>query len=150
MNSIIISRASASDSEEWLVFRKRLWPDCSPQQHLSDVARTAERHEQEAVFLARDSRCQAIGFLEVALRDFANGCDSSPVAFVEGVYVLPEFRQSGVAARLFEVAEEWARQHGCSELGSDTEIDNGVSQEVHRRLGFEETMRVVYFRKKLT
>ena len=38
---------------------------------------------------------------------------------------------------------------GFIELGSDTQIDNQMSQVAHIGWGFSETERVVYFRKVL-
>ena len=41
----------------------------------------------------------------------------------------------------------WAQAQGCDELASDALLDNETSQAMHRALGFEETERVVFFRK---
>lgn len=78
-----------------------------------------------------------------------NGTRSSPVAFLEGLYVVPEARRHGVARVLVEAVEGWARERGCVELASDARIDNRVGRAVHRALGPEETERVVFFRKDL-
>lgn len=91
------------------------------------------------------------GFIEIALRaDYVNGTDSSPVAFLEGIYVAPDERRQGIAKTLVQAAELWAREHGCVEFASDAAIDNDSSQAMHRALGFSETERVVFFRKGLT
>jgi aminoglycoside 6'-N-acetyltransferase I len=78
-----------------------------------------------------------------------NGTESSPVAFLEGLYVAPAFRRQGIAALLVDQAQQWARERGCTELASDALLDNSASQEMHKALGFTETERVVYFRKPL-
>jgi aminoglycoside 6'-N-acetyltransferase I len=89
-----------------------------------------------------------IGFLEAAMRfDYVNGCEGSPVAFLEGIYVAPAFRKQGVARALIAAFEDWARGKGVKEMASDAEIDNRVSHAMHQALGFAETERVVYFRK---
>ena len=91
-----------------------------------------------------------MGFAEVSLRtDYVNVTSTSPVAFLEGLYVTPQARRMGVAAALVNRACEWGRARGCSEIASDTSLDNQASQLVHRALGFEETERVVYYRKAL-
>ena len=101
-----------------------------------------------AAFLAH--RDQPVGFAEAALRsDHVNGTSSSPVAFLEGIYVRPAARRQGVAAELVAAVSRWAREAGCNELASDALLDNEISHSVHRALGFEETERVVYFRKRL-
>lgn len=102
-----------------------------------------------ASFLAC-SAADAIGLAEVSLRsDYVNGTESSPVAFLEGLYVVPHARRAGVAAALVAAACDWGRRAGCREMASDALLDNSTSQLVHRALGFEETERVVYFRRKL-
>ena len=89
--------------------------------------------------------------MEATLRtDYVNGCETSPVAFLEGIYVEPGARRQGVARRLVEVVQQWARQMNCSEMASDALLQNTDSHGMHLGLGFEETERVVYFRKVLT
>jgi aminoglycoside 6'-N-acetyltransferase I len=78
-----------------------------------------------------------------------NGTESSPVGFVEGVYVIPSMRRKGVARMLFDAIGDWARARGCQELASDALLENEASQRAHRALGFRETERVVYFAKPL-
>ena len=78
-----------------------------------------------------------------------NGTETSPVGFVEGVYVIPGWRRRGIARQLFEAIADWARANGCRELASDALIDNEISQRAHRSLGFRETERVVYFTRRL-
>ena len=78
-----------------------------------------------------------------------NGTDSSPVAFLEGIYVAPFARNLGVAKALVQAAEFWARERGCVEFASDAAIENESSHAMHRALGFAETERVVFFRKVL-
>jgi aminoglycoside 6'-N-acetyltransferase I len=79
-----------------------------------------------------------------------NGCETSPVAFLEEIYVEPWARRQGVARRLVGVVQQWARQMSCSEMASDALLENTDSHGMHLALGFEETERVVYFRKLLT
>ena len=103
-----------------------------------------------ANFLAYSAQNDAIGLAEVSVRsDYVNGTETSPVAFLEGLYVAPQARRNGVAAALVAAACQWGRGAGCRELASDALLDNSTSQVVHRALGFEETERVVYFRRRL-
>jgi aminoglycoside 6'-N-acetyltransferase I len=78
-----------------------------------------------------------------------NGCDTSPVAFLEGIYVRPNWRRRGIARRLCEAVEDWAGAMGCLELASDALLENNASHQMHTELGFEETERVVFYRKPL-
>ena len=59
------------------------------------------------------------------------------------------FRQLGIGRKLVDSAEEWARQKGCTEMASDAEVDNAVSQQAHTSLGYSETSRLVHLRKEL-
>ncbi len=77
------------------------------------------------------------------------GSSSSPVGYVEGIYVKPEYRKQGIARALLGLGEEWSRAHGCNEFASDTEIENVESQAFHLRAGFEEAQTIVHFIKKL-
>jgi len=142
-----ITRCRQADVAEWAALRHALWPG-GPLDVLAREAREMLDHDRAAAFMVRDGG-EAIAFAEAYLRDFANGCETSPVAFVEGLYVVPHRRQRGIARKLCEAIEDWAREHGCTELGSDVLLDNTVSQEAHGALGFEETERVVYYRKRL-
>lgn len=87
--------------------------------------------------------------LEAAIRcDYVNGCDTSPVLFLEGIYVVPGMRHQGIARALCTSIEQWGASRGCAEFASDTSIDNVDAQALHRALGFDETERVVFFRKR--
>jgi aminoglycoside 6'-N-acetyltransferase I len=138
------------DDADWLALRSALWPDCPQAQHLDEVRSFIAEPGRFAQFIAEDAAGRAVGLAEVSIRsDHVNGTEHSPVPFLEGLYVVPEARRAGVAAALVEAVIGWARAQGYVELASDTQIDNTLSQTVHARLGFEETERVVYYRKPL-
>ena len=106
--------------------------------------------DDTANFIARTDDGVAVGLAEASLRrDYVNGCKTSPVAFLEGIYVAPQHRRSGIAGQLVAAVEDWARAQGCTEFASDAALDNLQSHRMHAALGFEETQRVVYFRKLL-
>ena len=77
------------------------------------------------------------------------GAYTSPVGYLEGIYVEPAFRRCGVAAELVRACEAWARARGCSEFASDTEAENVRSIHFHLSVGFQEANRVVCFLKRL-
>lgn len=131
---------------EWLALRRALWPDCPEDEHDDEIDEQLADADRFGAVFACDAGGRAVGFVEVAVRsDYVNGTEGSPVAFLEGLYVAPASRRQGVARALVAAARAWAQQRGCSELASDTPLDNHLSQAVHRRLGFAETERVVYF-----
>ena len=131
--------------------RSRLWPDAGFDELASEVAAFLDGKGLPvpiAVFVA--AAPAAIGFLELGLRPYANGCVSMPVPFVEGWYVEPEARRRGVGRLLLRAGEAWCRDHGNCELGSDTQLWNDASLHAHAACGFSETERVIYLRKDLS
>ena len=135
--------------EEWLTLRRALWPHRSLDDHRGEVRAAAERPDRNVGLLAR-SGDTFVGLAEAALRsDYVNGCSSSPVVFLEALYVRPGWRRRGVARRLCRTIEVWGADLGCREFASDAALTNGDGQRAHRALGFEETERVVFYRKTI-
>lgn len=134
--------------EPWLALRCELWPQASETAHARELA--ALRGTSYVGFLALSDDDQTLGFAEASLRrDYVIGCASSPVAFLEGIYVRPFARRQGVARALGQAVESWGREQGCTELASDADIANEDSHRMHEALGFTETERVVFFHKAL-
>ena len=105
--------------------------------------------DTEDVFVAERPSGGLCGFLEAALRSRADGCVSTPVGYIEGWYVDEDMRRRGVGRALVEVAEAWARSMGCRQMASDAELWNTVSHQAHGALGYDETARLVLFKKDL-
>jgi aminoglycoside 6'-N-acetyltransferase I len=142
--------ARPEDAAAWCRLRHALWPDESDE-HQKEVAGffAGDRRFLQAVIVAEDDRSEIVGFAELSLRPYAEGCGSSPVGFLEGWYVVPEMRRQGVGGALVRAGEAWARDQGCTELASDTEVENTVSAAAHGALGFEEVVMIRCFRKQL-
>lgn len=102
-----------------------------------------------AIFLAV-SDGQAVGFAQCGLRhDYVEGTSNSPVGYLEGIFVIEQYRKRGVAKELLETCEEWAREQGCEEFASDCELINDGSFKFHLKMGFKEENRIICFTKKL-
>ncbi|WP_328768519.1 aminoglycoside 6'-N-acetyltransferase [Devosia sediminis] len=145
-----IAPAVASDAADWVAMRTALWPDGGNGAHAADIARVLADPGDTLNLVARSDGNKALGFLEASLRhDYVEGCKTSPVAFLEGIFVWPEARGTGVAGAMVAHAEDWGRQRGCTEFASDAALDNLASHSMHTALGFAETRRVVYFKKAL-
>ena len=132
--------------------RYALWPtERGEHSHERDVdAFFAGRSETlDTVVVADAQGAGAIGFIELRVRNYAEGSDAGAVPHVEGWYVEAEFRRRRIGARLLAAAERWARSAGYAELASDASIDNATSVAAHRALGFEVEDRIVCFLKKL-
>ena len=145
-----IREVRAADATVWAALRMALWPDESAQELAGDVDKHLAGAGRGVAFVACDERDVAIGFAEATVRrDYVNGTDTSPVGFLEGWYVEPAWRARGVGRALVAAVERWTRQQGCAELASDTWLDGVSSQRAHLACGFEETERIVCFRKRL-
>jgi len=131
--------------------REALWPS-APGKHAGEVDRyfAGKLREPIEVLLAFDDQGEALGFIELSIRAYAEGFVTDHVAFVEGWYVEPAVRGQGVGAALIGAAETWARAQGCTELGSDAEADDVSSSAAHRAVGFIETAVVRCFKKSLS
>jgi aminoglycoside 6'-N-acetyltransferase I len=130
--------------------RQALWPS-PPGEHAEEIARFFGGHRDNPaeVFIALDESGEAIGFAELSIRPYAEGCYSGRVAYLEGWFVEPHARRQGVGAALMRAAEEWGRTARCTELGSDVDIENDASAAAHGALGFSVTGRNICFRKDL-
>jgi aminoglycoside 6'-N-acetyltransferase I len=138
-----------SDRAEHVRMRAALWPEAAVDELEAELDQLLSNPDV-VVFVAERDNGSLCGLVEAGVRPFANGVDEQPCAFVEGWWVDPDVRRSGVGRALISAIERWARGRGFHQLGSDTEIDNVISQAAHRALGFEELERTVWFRKQLT
>jgi aminoglycoside 6'-N-acetyltransferase I len=105
--------------------------------------------DSEEVFVAERAEGGLCGFVETSVRPWADGCSHRPVGYVEGWYVDHDTRRQGIGRALIKAAESWARGKGCREMASDAELWNTLSHQAHTALGYEETARLVLFRKDL-
>jgi aminoglycoside 6'-N-acetyltransferase I len=146
-----IRPAGPGDAEVWATLRQELWPEESPSELSAEAAGFFEGATRQLaqVLLAESSERGVIGFAELSLRPYAEECNTTPVAFLEGWYVVPAARRQGVGRALVRAAEEWGRREGCREFASDTPIDNVASIAAHQALGFEDAGALRCFRKDL-
>lgn len=142
-----IRKATPNDSMTLATLACRMW-EHDPVELEPEFTKLISSNEA-ACFLAFSDEA-AIGFAQCQLRhDYVEGCETSPVGFLEGIYVTDNHRRSGVARALLSACEDWARSVGCTEFASDCEIDNRDSLAWHLKAGFEEVNRTIWFAKKL-
>lgn len=146
--SFTIRGATPEDKPEWLRMRQGLWPE-APADYLSLDLDRLLNDARSAVFLAADSRGELVAFIEVGLRDYAEGCETSPVGYILAWYVAPHVRGQKLGRELIRVAEGWAREKGCSEMASDTWLENQAGIQAHLKMGYYEVDRLVHFVKRL-
>jgi aminoglycoside 6'-N-acetyltransferase I len=134
----------------WRQMRQSLWPEMTEAENLDEAEAMMTATSRFFVRIALNREDKPVGFVEATVRnDYVNGCATSPVVFLEGIYVEPWARRQGAARTLVGAVEEWGRKMDCREFASDALLENSDSHSMHRALGFEETERVVYFRKDL-
>lgn len=91
-----------------------------------------------------------IGFAQCQLRtDYVEGTETSPVGYLEGIFIVEAYRKKGYAKELLSACERWAKKQNCSEFASDCELDNTTSLRFHLAMGFEEANRIICFRKEI-
>ncbi len=144
-----VREVTANDASEWFRLRKLLWDESSDDEHRTEMLDIYEHHETQLVLVAETEGEKLVGFLEASIRPFVEDCHSDHVGYLEGWFVEPEYRKQGIGRRLVKTAENWAREKGCTEMASDSEIGNDLSLSAHQNLGYEETSRLVHLRKDL-
>jgi len=137
-----------SDWPEWLRMSVALFPPHPAEAHVPDMRAFRAREDAEVFVIERPDGTLG-GYVEVGARPYADGCETSPVAYIEAWYVDPDVRQRGYGRTLLSAAESWARGRGYREMASDATLDNTVSHAAHLRSGYEEVDRVVQFRKTI-
>ena len=126
-----------------------LWPGHDLEELQTEFAELIGR-DCDAVFLCY-AEDMPVGFAHCSLRhDYVEGTNTSPVGYLEGVYVRPEYRGRGVAAQLLKSCEDWAKDIGCTEFASDCELQNTDSLAFHLSAGFSEANRTIHFTKRLS
>lgn len=101
------------------------------------------------IFLKYDNDIP-VGFAQCQLRsDYVEGTETSPVGYLEGIFIMEAYRHRGYAKELLKECEMWAKDKGCKEFASDCEIDNIDSLQFHMAMNFAEANRIICFTKKL-
>jgi aminoglycoside 6'-N-acetyltransferase I len=129
--------------------RSRLWPDADPAELESELPGLAALDPPYEALVAADDHGRILGFIELWVRSYAEGAPSGPAAYVEGLWVEPESRRKGVGRAMLAAAEDWARARGLVHLASDALLDNQLSHDWHKAVGFSEVERIVVFGKPL-
>lgn len=145
---IIIEKLRKAHFESLSEMALELWPDC-------DI--NAEKVYWDKVINSEDQYLALakvgddfIGFINISTRtDHVEGSDTSPVAYLEAIYVKNGFRQKDVASLLLSHGETWAKSRGLTQLASDTEVTNQLSQLFHLKAGFQEINRIVCYLKNI-
>ncbi len=141
----MIKRATNENAKELARLAIQMWHSITAEEFEALIS-----SDKAACFLAYTDKDYAIGFAQCQLRfDYVEGTETSPVGYLEGIFVEEAYRHQNIATELLSACQEWAKEKGCSEFASDCELDNTDSFNFHMALGFEEAGRVICFRKEL-
>lgn len=145
-----IRKADSKDKTEWARMRNTLWSG-SLKEHLEEITNYFSGNKIGVVeaFVIERNNGKLGGFIELNLRNYAEGSESLIVPYIEGWYVDLDLRNRGYGKQLIEIAEIWAKKNGFNELASDAEIESFDSIAAHKALGFKEVERIVCFVKQL-
>ena len=144
----MIKKAIPCDSRVLAELAVQLW-----NRHTVDALETVfleTMQDERAAFFIQYCLDAPVGFAQCALRtDYVEGTESSPVGYLEGIFVTAEYRDRGYAKELLSACEDWARDNGCTEFASDCELDNTGSFQFHLAMGFQEANRIICFKKRI-
>lgn len=144
-----IVKGTISELKDIVRLALMLWPDDYSEEEFNVHFMELINNENAVIFLAKEEN-QYIGFAHCQLRyDYVEGTETSPVGYLEGIYVMKEYRKKGIGKELIGQCENWSREKGCAEFASDIELENVDSFKFHLKVGFKEANRLICFTKKL-
>lgn len=144
----MIFQAQKKDIKMLASLAVQLWPYHTQKELEEEFSGLME--DGKTVFFLCEQGGSTAGFAQCSLRnDYAEGTESSPVGYLEGIFVCPAYRKQGYARRLLSACESWAEEQGCLEFASDCELHNKDSLHFHLQAGFVEANRIICFVKQL-
>jgi aminoglycoside 6'-N-acetyltransferase I len=107
------------DAHAWVRLRTALWPDGSAD-HPGEIAAffAGTAPEPLAAYLA-ECDGQPVAILELSIHTDLLMRPAERVGYIEGLYIVPEFRGHALARQLLRTAQGWARGHRCAAVASD-------------------------------
>ena len=147
-DGVYITPKEPSDFEDWVDFALALFTEAKRPEMAAELRRIDQLSKYQTFFARTPER--AVGYATLTIRtDHVEGATTTPVGYLEAIYVDPDFRNNGIAKALYSVGESWCKEKGCTEMGSDTWHWNTAAQDFHKRLGFREEDILVHFYKKI-
>jgi aminoglycoside 6'-N-acetyltransferase I len=144
-----IYQATEKDFSELVALGVLFWPKHTEGKIKKEFTRILSSGS-EVSFICRDGDGNSIALMNASIRsDYVEGSNTSPVGYLEGVYVKEEYRKRGIAKDLLIGAEKWFASKGVSEIGSDAVIDNVISQKFHEKMGFQKGETIVHYLKNI-
>lgn len=144
----MIRKAEMKDLDRVVCLANMMWTDASAEELKEEFVENLKNGT--AQFFLKYEHEEAVGFAQCQLRnDYVEGTETSPVGYLEGIFVKEGFRNKGYAKELLSECEAWAKEKGCLEFASDCELDNKGSFCFHKAMGFTEANRIICFTKRI-
>lgn len=146
---MIIVDASRENVNELTHLGLLLWPD-HKWEDLKEEFIELLSSSKDKIYLSFEDQ-DYIGFIHLSIRsDYVEGSNSSPVGYVEGIYVKPRYRRRGMSRKLIQIGEQWCKAQGCTQIASDIELPNRSSYDFHVCVGFKEANWIIAFIKDIS
>ena len=144
----MVRKATNGDSCILAEMDVEMWDSHTADELQTEFAETI--NSKCSAFFIKSVNNVPVGFAQCGLRtDYVEGIESSPVGYLEGVFVKEEYRKRGYAKELLCAYEMWAKDMGCTEFASDCELDHIGSLKFHIAMGFVEANRIICFKKNI-
>ena len=144
----MVKAATTVDSRILAEMAVQLWDDPTIDELEAEFIETLG--DEQSAFFIKYVNDMPVGFAQCGLRtDYVEGTETSPVGYLEGIFIREQYRKNGYAKELLRACEQWAKAMGCTEFASDCELDNSVSLQFHLAMGFDEANRIICFKKKI-
>lgn len=137
----MIRLVQQNNINEWLRLRKLLYTDCSEKQLLNEIHRIINNQYPNVndwvVYVYERNNKNLGGIIEATIHPNKEWCDTSPIGFIETLYVDIDLRKRGIATELVKAAEKWALKYGCREMAVDTDHYREKNILIYKALGYE-------------
>ena len=130
----------------WKAMRQELYHstgDPSPDEEMRNIHTSDDWH----CWFITDVDGEVIGLAEISIRNIVDGCLTSPVPYLEGLFIMPGHRALGLGTVVMQMLMDWAVGQGYQEFATDAELENNRAQKFYEKLAFEEVDRVVVYRR---
>ena len=146
---ILFKEFEETDFSALLEMSLKLWTDFDKSK-LEELLKQSSKSKKTKIIMAKNLSKKAIGFSIFSIRtDYVEGAEKSPTGYLEGIFIEPKSRKMGIAKKLIQLGEEWCKENGCTQIGSDTWLTDKESRAFHNKVGFWEEEEIVHFLKNI-
>ena len=73
----------------------------------------------------------------------------APIGYLEKISIKRNYQNKGIAKKLLNKCEAWAKDRGCCKFTASCNIDDEQAMNLYNYSGFSEVNKVAYFSKEL-